>query len=141
MMIDLSCYDSLSSPLDSRRLFTAAERIVHVADRPSTKPTPLSRNFFPITDIRMRSISLGPRPTDDPVDPIYMLVGGGDWLFALDSRGSFSVLCPVPLDPRRASRGTSARYSIRHPRFRAQACRLLHLGPRWLALCQHECER
>jgi hypothetical protein len=67
---------------------------------PSTKPTPLSRNFVPIVDVRMRSTSLGPRPTENPVDPIYVPVGdGGDRLFALDSRGAFSVLCPAPLDP------------------------------------------
>ncbi|EEC74572.1 hypothetical protein OsI_10134 [Oryza sativa Indica Group] len=50
---------------------------------------------IPIYDVRMRSLMVGPRQRPDPVDPIYIPVGGR--LFAL-SVGSFQLLYPPPDD-------------------------------------------
>ncbi|BAF10972.2 Os03g0163400 [Oryza sativa Japonica Group] len=50
---------------------------------------------IPIYDVRMRSLVVGPRQRPDPVDPIYIPVGGR--LFAL-SVGSFQLLYPPPDD-------------------------------------------
>uniref|UniRef100_A0A0E0CVL9 DUF1618 domain-containing protein n=1 Tax=Oryza meridionalis TaxID=40149 RepID=A0A0E0CVL9_9ORYZ len=49
----------------------------------------------PIYDVRMRSLMVGPRQRPDPVEPIYIPVGGR--LFAL-SVGSFQLLYPSPDD-------------------------------------------
>ncbi|KAM0829178.1 hypothetical protein ACQ4PT_067038 [Festuca glaucescens] len=54
------------------------------------------RRSFPVFDVRQRSVVYCPRLMPNPVDPIYIPVGGR--LFAL-SAGCFDMLCPQPDEP------------------------------------------
>jgi hypothetical protein len=53
------------------------------------------RRSVPVFDVHMRSVIFGPRQMPNPVDPIYIPVGGK--LFAL-STGSFDMLYPPPVE-------------------------------------------